>query len=477
MLKIKNKIYKTILALLVSVSLLSFVFFLKVIKTTQRPNVLLITVDALRADHLGCYGYPRNTSPNIDKLAKEGATFLKCFSVGPTTAHSFPSFLTGKYLWHDQNDILMDNILDNKFTTISEYLKGFGYRTAAFVSTRVLRTGRGFEQGFDYYKSYAYVGKDGPEIITNDVLGFLNRHRSRKPIFVWVHYINPHAPYAPPEEFFNIFYNDKLYKEHDKILKLKPKDLQLGDAYSEWTSWGFIPPIVFHKDRYNLNYYVACYDAEISHTDFYIGKLLEDAKDNTVVVLSADHGESLGEHEAYFSHGENIYDELLHVPLIIKDNGHFKGARMIPEAVSAVDIIPTILSRINPGWYRFSKNKFDGKDLTKAIDGNGLGRAYIYSYTSCVYWIWSIRDIRKNFKYILYNYYGNDSKQELYRLPDENKNLIDDNSLGVTLIKKELRENLKSWRKRYPARSDVNPKKVSIDEATEHNLRNLGYLQ
>ena len=409
-----NKSYKIIIILLVSMVIIAWVLSLK-LERTLHPNILLITVDALRADHLGCYGYGRDTSPNIDKLAKEGVAFLKCFSAGPGTVYSFPAFFTGKYLGADETDPFIDNILDKKFTTLSEYLKSFSYHTAAFVGNSVLRPGRGFEQGFDYYISVwstnMWDSKDDARDMNRYVFNFLTSYRGNKPLFIWIHYVQPHSPYTPPEQYFNIFYNDRLYKENDRILRLKPKDLDPKNMWYQWSSEGYIPPIVFQKDKYNLNYYIACYDAEIRYTDFYIGELLKNIKDNTIIILSADHGESMGEHNVYFSHGENIYDELLHIPLIIKDNRYFKGGRKISKAVSSVDFVPTILNKINPLWYFFNKNRFNGIDLQGIMNNKYVTRKYIYAYT---YWAWSILDIKKNVKYIL----NLDGREELYFLPD-----------------------------------------------------------
>lgn len=437
------------------------------------PNIIFITIDALRADHLDCYGYQRNTSPNIDKLSKEGVIFLNCFSTAPATTHSFLRILTGKYLSNDQEDMFLNNVLDEKFSTLSEYFKNFGYYTAAFVTTDALRIGRGFEQGFDYYKNYSYIPiGDTTRVVTTNVLNLLNNYqKSNKPFFIWIHYIGVHAPYNNSKKYFKIFENDTLYKKNDKILMLRPKDFYPQDRFYDCSSWGYIPLIAFQKDKYNLNYYIGCYDAEIRYTDFYIGELLKNIKDNTIIILSADHGESLGEHNVYFSHGENIYDELLHIPLIIKDNRYFKGGRKIPTIVSSVDIVPTILRRVNPIWYFFNKNKFNGIGLQYLINNEKIKRKYIYSYF-CNEWS-SIRDTKENIKYILCK----DGKEELYFLPDEHTNHINDELPKVTHIKEKFREALKNWFKNYPIRADINSKKVSLDECTQNNLRSLGYLQ
>ena len=186
--------------------------------------------------------------------------------------------------------------------------------------------------------------------------------------------------------------------------------------------------------------------------------------------MTADHGETLGEHDIYFSHGENIYDEVLSIPLIIKDNQYFKGGKKITKVVSSIDIVPTILSRINPIWYFFNKNKFNGRDIKGIVRGKDIKRKYIYSYFPKA---WSIREVNKNIKYILYQ----DGSEELYFPPNEYNNLITDDSLEISYIRDEMRKRLDDWLKDYPIRSDINPNKESLGEEAKENLKRLGYLQ
>jgi len=293
----------------------------------DKPNIILITIDALRPDHLSCHGYERNTSPNIDKLAKEGILFLNCYATSYDTAHSFPGFLTGRYLAVEITDpVSFHNILDRKFTTLSEHLKSLGYYTAAFINNGHLKIGKGFKQGFDIYENF----HEDAERQSNRVKNFLSNYTSNKPLFIWIHFLDPHTPYEPREKYFKIFENDRLYKENDKMLKLNP-----DESASPYASDGYIPTITFHEDKYNVNHYIACYDSEIRNTDFYIGGLLENIKDDTLIVLSADHGVTLGEHGAYFEHGVNIYDELLHIPLVTKTRSFLQEEREYPKQFPA----------------------------------------------------------------------------------------------------------------------------------------------
>jgi hypothetical protein len=280
-----------------------------------------------------------------------------------------------------------------------------------------------------------------------------------------VHYIDPHAPYFAHEEFLKIFEEDNLWRENNTKLDANPE----ADADS-YESRGFIPKIVFTQGKYLASYYIASYDAEVCYTDSQIGRLLGILPENTLVILTADHGESMGEHNIYFSHGENIYDELLHVPLIIRDSTYFRGGKRIAETVSSLDIVPTVLSRVNPFWFIFNRGTFNGRDLNRILENKHPKPKYIFAYKPDVY---SIRDIDRNIKYIL----EDAVKEELYFLPDENNNFIGEDSSDVNSIKNELRTNLLTWLEEHPLRSDIHPGNTLPDKEAQENLKSLGYIQ
>lgn len=465
-----NRVRKIFLVLLVFLVIFGIVFAIRPkgpVLPSALPNIVLITVDALRADHLSCYGYKRKTSPNIDSLASQGTIFTNCYATSSTTIHASLGLFTGKYLATDKLEpSLWDNILDAKFMTLAEYLKSFGYSTMALIGgNKNYAKGKGFEQGFDYFCN---TGRDA-EKLTKKVLEVLKGHRKSKPFFIWVHYLETHTPYLERQEYFKQFESDALYKENDKILSLRPEGAFINKlADEEYTSHGYIPAAAFQNGRYSLNYYIACYDAQILYADFYIGKLLKKLNDNTLIILTADHGEALGEHNIYFAHGENIYDEVLHVPLIIKDNRYFK-MRKDSNIVSTVDIVPTILSRIKPSWYSLNKSRFNGIDLEFIRKRFDFERKYIYSYFPLAR---SIRDVKKKLKYIL----GLNGVERLFILPDENNNLIR-SDLVKSSVKDRLKRDLRAWLKNYPILSDINFRRKYLDKDVRDNLKSLGYLQ
>ncbi len=435
------------------------------------PDVVIITIDALRPDHLGCYGYGRNTSPNIDSLAKQGVSFLNCFSPGSSTTSALPSFLSGKYLNIYNKEAVFNaglkNILDGKFTLLAEYLKQWGYYTEAFVTNGHLGPGSGFEQGFSRY-NFDFSRIDGQNL-TSKVLRFLDGYHDRKPFFIWVHYIDTHIPYRHTDQYADDFENEEVYEKKDKVLRVMQEE-PLNKQRGNYCSQGYIPRVAYIEGKFFLNYYIGRYDAEIRYIDNQLARLLKKLRKNSLIILSADHGESLGEHNIYLSHGENIYDEVLRVPLIIKDTGFFKGGLKIDTAVSSVDIVPTILSRLNPAWYFFNKNKFDGIVLEPGVSRKMTKRKYIYSFFP---WAFSVRDVSSNFKYIL----SENGSEELYSLPSENNNLMAIDSWKMDLIKSDLKNNLKGWLRSRPIRCDIKVDRMPSSDEERANLRSLGYIQ
>jgi len=297
-----------------------------------RPNVVVITMDTTRADHLSCYGYQQINTPRLDALAQEGVLFEESFSVQPVTLPSHCSIFTGDYPFH--HGVRDNNIyrLSDESLTLAEILQANGYTTAAFVSSFILDRQFGLNQGFQLYndrflkpkqKGRLPVDRRAVEVSTLASI-WLAKHKDsseRKPFFLWLHYYDPHADYDPPAPYSNAY----------------PGNL---------------------------------YDGEIAYMDDWIGYVCDELKrfklwDNTIVVVVADHGESLGEYGEQ-THGIFIYRPTTRVPLIIRyPKALPKGVRIV-ERVSLVDIVPTLLSilRCKP------PKTFDGRSLVPLIQGS-----------------------------------------------------------------------------------------------------------
>ncbi len=310
-----------------------------------KSNILLITVDTLRADHLSSYGYVRTTSPVIDRLAAEGVRFDQAQVQWPKTTPSFASMFTSTYAKDNRIVRTAGQPVSCKFLMLAEALQRQGYTTHAVVANGAVGSEFYFDQGFDTFVETWKLphGADGAdpnraEAVTHLAVGLLDKIRqSGKPYFLWVHYLDPHAPYEPPEPFRDRFQNDEHFDPTFRIpLSDKPKQ-QMWAIGSERMLDG----------RDELAFYVARYDAEIAYTDAQIGLLLEEMKTRgllgkTLTAFTADHGESLGDHGYYFDHGRFSFETCLRVPLILHYPGVL-GPRVDKEPTVLVDLAPTVL--------------------------------------------------------------------------------------------------------------------------------------
>jgi len=302
-------------------------------------SLLLISIDTLRADHLGAYGYGRSTSPRMDALAREGVLFERAYTTVPRTTQSVASLLTGLYPKNHRARGLF-SVLPPGNTTLAEILKSKGYDTWAVVSNIFLQPAKGFEQGFDTYSNpRSRFEGDSSAQITDESLGKLHGAGER-PFFLWAHYLDPHWTYAPRGEFATKF--DPDYRPTPAMQELEAGKLPKGD-------------IIFHNDlspgdRHHLE---ALYDGEIAQTDAAIGRLLDGIppalRSRLLVVLTSDHGESLCEHDYCYAHGETLYDDTLRVPLIFTLPGRIRPGQRFPGNVSMIDVAPTILRLLGLG--------------------------------------------------------------------------------------------------------------------------------
>ncbi|MCK4413145.1 MAG: sulfatase [Candidatus Eisenbacteria sp.] len=274
---------------------------------STRWNVLLVTIDALRADHLGCYGYERATSPRIDSLAAAGIRFENAMCQRPSTSPSFASLFTG--LYPAQHGVYRSRgVLQSRFMTLTEHFAAAGYRTGAVIANGNLHPEFGFHQGYEDYLYGHARAHDG----TDMTLAWLAEHGGgEQPWFFWVHYLDPHTPYTPWAPYDEMFGRDaeKPSRRQQKI------DL---------------------------------YDGEIRFTDDHFGRLLDGLiaaglHEQTLIVVTADHGESLGEHNFYYNHGLHAYEPSGRVPLIFTAPGVIPDGHVTPAVAGLVDLLPTLL--------------------------------------------------------------------------------------------------------------------------------------
>jgi arylsulfatase A-like enzyme len=301
-------------------------------------NVLLLTIDTLRPDHLGLYGYPRATSPSIDGLASKGITFDLAFTYWPKTRGSFAALFTG--LYSSQHGLTVrDRDLPDFNETLAETLRDSGYRTAAALDNANLDASLGYSQGFDEYEE-TWTDEGSTELertarITRFGEEFLARPGDGRPFFLWLHYVNPHTPYEPPPELLARFRGDGIVPrgaELEKVVGFQG-GVNRKLAIEGETHWGD---------------YIDRYDAEVLAADREIGRILDALEKSphagkTIVVLASDHGESLGEHDYFFDHGNDLFNPSLRIPLVVSFPGFLPAGERVPGAVSNLDIFPTIL--------------------------------------------------------------------------------------------------------------------------------------
>lgn len=302
-----------------------------------RPNILLVVIDTLRADHLGCYDYARPTSPAIDSLSRQGVTFDAAYTTAPWTLPAFASLLTSRYPWEHgaSNDFFP---VDPALPTVARELKRAGYETAAFVSHIYTSSDYGFQAGFDRFEEFGitenYRFDEGREPVAARVVGraadLLRRGELREPFFLLVHLFDPHWDYAAPGEWRDCFTGpappgiDGTYRTISRYL---PVDSLLAPE--------------------ELDHVVDLYDGEIRYVDNWVDSLLaafdrRAGADRSLVVLTADHGEEFQDHRS-MGHAFTFYDEVLRVPLVVRDRSRLEAARRSGAPVSLLDVLPTIL--------------------------------------------------------------------------------------------------------------------------------------
>jgi arylsulfatase A-like enzyme len=306
-------------------------------------SVLLITIDTLRADHLGLYGYRRPTSPRMDALARRGTVFDRAFTYWPKTRGSFVMMMTGRRPSQNGYGKSHPVLLDFN-PTLATVLQQAGYRTAALLDNPNLAAQHGYARGFDTYReTWEETELDSEtaraRAITEGGIAYLRTARPDRPFFLWLHYVNPHAPYTPPPPFDRAFLDGAAAGP-----RLPAVSGFHGGVKKEWAVPG--------QDR--LGYYVAQYDGEIAAVDDEVGRVLDalagsEVSDRTAVVLTSDHGESLGEHDYYFDHGEDLFDPCLAVPLVMTMPGA-PGGRRAAELASTLDLVPTILDAVKVSY-------------------------------------------------------------------------------------------------------------------------------
>jgi len=344
-----------------------------------RANLVLISIDTLRADQLGVYGNDRPTSPHIDRFADDSVVFENAFSQSPKTAASHMTLMTGLYPEAHRVRNRMNGAegwsgsLSADIPTLAEFVAASGYRTGAFTGGGNVQGDLGFARGFE---SYSDPVEGDPKTFHKAAKRLVQWSRDDQPFFLFVHSYQTHSPYLPPRRYRDRFIDPEYSgKITSKWSELASGPEGVSQIHREF--WSRVDPQSEADRRHLLDLYDAC----IRFVDDEVGELLEriDAlglRDNTVVVLLSDHGEEFGEH-GEFEHNA-LWQELLHVPLIIRVPAGVRpgwGPKRISESVGLIDVLPTLLELLGiapPGHLQ-------GDSLAPLVESGAPVRAWLFA--------------------------------------------------------------------------------------------------
>ncbi|MCC2668332.1 MAG: Arylsulfatase [Armatimonadetes bacterium] len=344
-------------------------------------NVLWIVIDCLRRDHLGCYGYRRNTSPNLDRLARESVRFDQVISPHIPTQPAHTTLFSGRDVFAHQ--IVAQGgtrELDPSIRLLPQVLREHGYFTGA-----VDNIGRWIEPAFERYEQYPRWCHDGTlpwrngEEVTARALDLLREAVGRKqPFFQFLHYWDPHTPYLPPPPFDRLFYQGNERDPANHSMDAVWASPWFAKYFAEWMDG--VRDIEYVKAQYDGG--IAYSDACLAHVFNRLTELR--LWDDTLVIVQADHGEELDEHGCWFDH-HGLYDTNVRVPLLIRLPGGVLGGTVVPEMVSVVDIAPTVAQLL--GVREFEAG-IEGTALTALMNPHApryeLGRESVY-LTECTW--------------------------------------------------------------------------------------------
>jgi arylsulfatase A-like enzyme len=409
-------------------------------------NVVLISIDTLRPDHLGCYGYERPTSPNLDRFCAEAATFRQAIAQAPSTLHSHASMLSSLLPHHHQATWGGKTRLPAAAISLAEILQAAGYATAAFTGGGQMDRVFGLDQGFDTYiqpgeEHFLGTARRGIEWIDQ---------QGDSPFFLFLHSYEVHHPYDPSPDHLAL-----VAPPYDGAL---PDDISI-DLLRE------INRGERQIDKLDLEHIEVAYDGEVRSMDDGFGFLVAALRErglfhDALIVFTSDHGEEFGEHGVVGWHSHTLYDELLKVPLVIRFPGGRLGGSVVDAQVRSVDIAPTILAALGLP----SPETFVGVDLAAWMSSTSRPALLAVSRLDRP----PGRDVdsvrTEDWKlYPPHLFQLNTSPQEYW-----------DVSVSRPDVVADLRQRLEEA---VTAREPLEPEQVVPDDATLEELRALGYIQ
>ncbi|MEN8182140.1 MAG: sulfatase [Myxococcota bacterium] len=428
-------------------------------------NVVFITIDTLRADHLGCYGYERDTTPHLDSLAAEGVRFEKAFSPRGLTFPAVASIMTSKYVYTHGVIGMYKTALPESHETLAEVMRELGYRTAAFNAHLAFLEETGYHQGFDEF--HLFHSRDEPEMYDR-ASDWLAENRDTK-FFMWIHSFGPHTPYEQPKPWKEKFTDPSYAGRFDGSQK-QLYDVALAQESAEFSD----------EDKAHT---IALYDGKLSWVDHHLNRVLVKLnelglRERTLVIVSADHGEELFDHFYFFSHEASVHDGVLRVPLLMSLPGRFPAGVTIGEkVVEVIDIMPTILDVLG----QVPDGAVQGQSLLPLIAGiDEDGHSYAYGSVDNDRSPLSVLTIRSPRWRYIHNpkRYGpwnvRFAEEELYDLevdPAARQNVVEEHPKLAAVLRLELLR----WAGRTAELGA--PQRRVEDADLEERLRALGYVE
>jgi arylsulfatase A-like enzyme len=418
-------------------------------------NIIFISIDCLRTDHLGRYGYSRNTSPHFDRFVDDAVLFNTCISQCTSTLASHSSMLTSLIPEHHGAFFTRNLALPAEVQTMAEILKENGYKTVSFNDGGQIAPRFALNQGFDLYESTSPQRKYRKYTfrrIVKKSMDWIERNPQEK-FFMFLHTYETHHPYEPKKEDLELFeqdYSGKLpdYISVDLINRINRGTVQIDDQ--------------------DLQHLINTYDAEIKSMDRSLGRFLEFLKEkglyeDTIIIFTSDHGEEFGEHELIATHSNSLFNEQIRVPLAIKFCDSQYSSREIDSLVRSIDILPTMLEAVGVE----SSAPFEGVSLAPLIQGKTDNLELLAI---------SQRDMREtkpefwsimNEKWKLYN-------GKLYDLENDPQELIDQSADHADL-KAMLWKHAEDYLEKDPVQTSN--EKVKLSDGLKEKLKSLGYIK
>jgi choline-sulfatase len=410
-------------------------------------HVVLISIDTLRADHLGAYGHPRAVTPHLDALAAQSVLFENHLSAAPTTLASHTALFTGNHP-HNHGVPRNDYIVSDDNQMLPEILAAHGYQTAAFLGAIPLASHSGFTQGFEvldeqfdlHRKSdgVAQTMRSGADV-TDAVLAWVAGREDERPLFLFAHYFDVHSPYLPPPEHLAHYNADPSIEGAGSMKHISRTRTMLTRK---------APQAKQHSDTLKERYL-----GGVTHADHQVGRLLDGLAaagllEDALIIVTSDHGEAFDAHEELWDHGETVFDETVHTPLIVRFPQQWGAGTRIPDVVSNVDVAPTLLELLG-----LPAPSADGSSLTPLLRGDALAhhRDPVYSEATKPHIKrqagWQNAPMQKSVRVGRHKlvYDPNSDRMRLYDVEADPEEL-NDLSEQEPALTRQLRSQLDAWR-------------------------------